>query len=253
VLPVAGLLAQAGATLREDEFRSLAALAEVPADKRKLLLASADRFVAEDDEVELPIPERINLVNRLGLFGVRLSVELIASGEVTESGDLAQQLIDRSGVEALRKVLMSQFASRRELLKARAALVVVHSVIRDDRIADAEDLEFDLERIEAGAHEFTELRLFNSFRAGAVVFREAEVEEVDRLLGANGMSPSARLGLPDDATTEQLQAALYDTIDRWRRRAESPMTNRDVADAAQVIVRSCEGILQALSPEAAVA
>ena len=104
-----------------------------------------------------------------------------------------------------------------------------------------------------GAHEFTELRLFNSLRAGAVVFRDEEVEEVDRLLGANGMSPNARLGLSDDASTEELQTALYDTIDRWRRRAESPMTNRDVADAAQVIVRSCEGILQTLSPEAAVA
>ena len=252
VLPVAGLLAQTGATLREDEYRGLVKLAAVPEDQRGLLLTSADRFVT-DEAVDLPVAERVNLVNRLGLFGVRLAVQLIADGSVSDTGELAQLLIDRSGVESLRKVLMSQFAARRELLKARAALVVVHSVLRDDRIPQAEELEFDLERIEAGAHEFTELRLFNAFRAGAVVFRDEEVEEVDRLLGANGTSPNVRLGLPDDASTEDLRAALFDTIDRWRRRAESPMTNRDVADASQVIVRSCEGILQTLAPEAAVA
>ena len=29
---------------------------------------------------------------------------------------------------------------------------------------------------------------------------------------------------------------------RWRQRAESPMTSRDVAEAAAVLVRSCQGL-----------
>jgi hypothetical protein len=34
---------------------------------------------------------------------------------------------------------------------------------------------------------------------------------------------------------------------RWRRRAENPASTRPVADAARVIVRTCEGILSSLS------
>ncbi|HMQ25747.1 MAG TPA: hypothetical protein PKA98_07145, partial [Acidimicrobiales bacterium] len=133
------------------------------------------------------------------------------------------------------------------LLKARAALVVLQAVLRDDPIDATPDLAFDLERVQAGAHEFTELRLFNAFRSGAVTFRPEEEDEVDRLLGASGTAPAVRLGLAEDADTDQLRAALLDTIARWRQRAESPMSSRDVVDASAVLVRSCEGMLQAIS------
>ncbi len=247
VLPVAGLLAQSGATLREVEYQALAALAALPEDRQALLLASVDRFVAEDPEVPGARQDRANLVRRLGLFGVGLAVRLIASGEAPDADTLARRLVAASGVDDLRRVLMTQFASRRELLKARAALVVLQSVLRDDPIDATPDLAFDLERVQAGAHEFTELRLFNAFRSGAVTFRPDEEEEVDRLLGSNGTAPAVRLGLPEDAEPEQLRAALLDTIARWRQRAESPMTSRDVVDASAVLVRSCEGMLLAIS------
>ena len=172
-------------------WRSLAdaVLAALPEDRQALLLASVDRFVAEDPEVPGARQDRANLVRRLGLFGVGLAVRLIASGEAPDADTLARRLVAASGVDDLRRVLMTQFASRRELLKARAALVVLQSVLRDDPIDATPDLAFDLERVQAGAHEFTELRLFNAFRSGAVTFRPDEEEEVDRLLGSNGTAP----------------------------------------------------------------
>lgn len=247
VLPVAGLLAQAGATLREAEYQALAAVAALPADRQSVLLASVDRFMADDADLPLAADERAGLVRRLGLFGVGLAVRLIAAGDAPDADTLAGALVERSGVEELRRVLMTQFAARRELLKARAALVVLQAVLRDDPIDATPDLAFDLERVQAGAHEFTELRLFNAFRSGAVSFRPEEADEVDRLLGANGMAPATRLGLADDAEPDALRAALLDTIARWRQRGESPMTSRDVADGAQILVRSCEGMLHGLS------
>ncbi|MCB1013868.1 MAG: GTP-binding protein, partial [Acidimicrobiales bacterium] len=247
VMPVAGLLAQSGATLREAEYQALAAIAALPPERLGLLLASADRFVADDPELPLAQAERADLVRRLGLFGVGLAVRLIASGEAADADTLSTALVQRSGVEDLRRVLMTQFAARRELLKARAALVVLQAVLREDPVDAAPELAFALERVQAGAHEFTELRLFNAFRSGAVSFRPEEEDEVDRLLGAHGTSPAARLGLDDDAGPDALRTALFDTIARWRQRAESPMTSRDVADAAGVLVRSCEGMLQLLS------
>ncbi|MBL8776955.1 MAG: protein kinase [Acidimicrobiales bacterium] len=247
VLPVAGLLAQSGATLREAEYQALAAIAALPPERLGLLLASADRFVADDPEVPLTQVERADLVRRLGLFGVGLAVQLIAAGEAPDSDTLSTALVERSGVEDLRRVLMTQFAARRELLKARAALLVLQAVLRDDPIAASPDLAFALERVQAGAHEFTELRLFNAFRSGAITFRPEEEDEVDRLLGALGTSPAARLGLAEDASTDALRTALFETIARWRQRAESPMTSRDVAEAAAVLVRSCEGMLATMT------
>ena len=248
VLPVAGLLAQSGATLRESEYQALAALAALPADRQALLLASADRFMGDDAELPLSAEERSALIRRLGLFGVGLAVRLIASGESQDADALSTALVEHSGVEDLRRVLMTQFAARRELLKARAALVVLQAVLREDPIEAAAQLSFDLERVQAGAHEFTEQRLFNSFRSGAITFRPEEEDEVDRLLGAQGMQPSVRLGLAHDAEPDLLRDALLDTIARWRKRGESPMTSRDVAEASQILVRSCEGMLQSLQP-----
>src|SRR5436190_1709217 len=45
VVPVAGLLAQSGSTLREAEFKALQQIAEAPADQAERLFLSADRFV----------------------------------------------------------------------------------------------------------------------------------------------------------------------------------------------------------------
>jgi hypothetical protein len=35
-------------------------------------------------------------------------------------------------------------------------------------------------------------------------------------------------------------------LTEWRRRAESPLASRAMANAARVVVRSCEGILAGL-------
>ena len=74
VTPVAGLLAQAGADLRELEFRRLRTLAEAGPAETEALLLSADRFVNGETAIPLAPPERQVLLERFGLFGVRLSV-----------------------------------------------------------------------------------------------------------------------------------------------------------------------------------
>ena len=80
-------------------------------------------------------------------------------------------------------------------------------------------------------------------------FNDNEVDAVERLLGAEGYSPTVRLGLPDDATPEQIREVLNDRIRAWRSRAENPLANRELSDAAQVLVRTCEGMLRAMQVE----
>jgi hypothetical protein len=177
------------------------------------------------------------------LFGVRLGAALIRQGTVTTSSQLANELVLRSGLVELRQVLLSQFAARRDVLKSRSALLAMEAIVRESPVAGSETLASELERITASAHEFAEVRLLNALRSGAVKVKSPEAEEMERLLGAEGSSVTARLGLDATATPTDVRNALQNAIARWQRRAENPLSNRDVADAARVLIRTCEGLL----------
>ncbi|MCE0765364.1 dynamin family protein [Pseudonocardia kujensis] len=245
VVAVAGLLAQTGRTMRQDEYAAMAALAGMPRAELDALLLSADRFA--NREVEgAPAPEvRGRLVERFGLFGVRLGTTLVRQG-VTDPSALAAELVRRSGLEELRSVLATQFAERRELLKARSALLAVELVLQREPRPTAQPIAAEMERILAGAHEFVELRMLSALRAGTVTFPADALPDAERLLGGDGSGVAARLGLDATAGPDELRAAALDAVVRWQRRAESPLASRATADAARVVVRSCEGMLARL-------
>jgi hypothetical protein len=244
VVPVAGLLAETGRTLREAEFDALRRLAGEPGEATEAMLRSADRFLAEWPECEVTADERQVLLDRLGLFGVRLSLALIRQGGKSTATDLAAELLQRSGLDELRSTLAGQFTARRDVLKSRAVLLALDDVMgRAPSGPGASAVAGELERIAAGAHEFAELRLLNALRIGAVAVKEAELEDMERLLGGAGPSLPARLGLEPDASPDAVRHALEETLTRWRRRAESPLSSRPVGDAARVLVRTCEGLL----------
>jgi hypothetical protein len=243
VVPVAGLLAQAGETLREAEYKALHQLGTAPRDEAEPLFLSADRFVRSPTPIPLTSMEREHLLDRFGLFGVRLAAALVRQGTVGGASQLATELVRRSGLEELRGVLLSQFAARRDVLKSRSALLAVEQLLHEAPVAGGETLGAELERVTAGAHEFAEVRLFNALRQGAVRVKPAEAEEMERLLGAEGTSVPVRLGLDSEAGPDELRTALQDAIVRWQRRAENPLSSRDVADASRVLIRTCEGML----------
>lgn len=245
VVAVAGLLAQTGRTMRQDEYGALATLAGMPRAELDALLLSADRFATREVE-GAPAPEvRARLVERFGLFGVRLGTTLIRQG-VTDPSALASELVRRSGLEELRTVLATQFAERRELLKARSALLAVELVLQREPRPTAQPIAAEMERILAGAHEFVELRMLSALRAGVVTFPADALDDAERLLGGDGSGVPARLGLDPVSGPDELRAAALDAVVRWQRRAESPLASRATADAARVVVRSCEGMLARL-------
>ena len=246
VVAVAGLLAQTGRTMRQDEFAALTALAALPRSDIEAMLLSVDRF----SRIELDAPDaqtRAKLMERFGLFGVRLATTLIRQG-MTDPNTIAAELVKRSGLDELRSVLTTQFAERRELLKARSALLAVDLVLTREPRPSAAPLVAEVERILAGAHEFAELRLLSTLRAGAVKLPKEALQEAERLLGGDGGAAAARLGLEPDAGPQELWDAALDAAARWQRRAESPMSSRAVSDIARLVVRSCEGVLASLRP-----
>jgi hypothetical protein len=247
VVPVAGLLAQSGSTLREAEHHALELLAQAPAEEIDRLLLSADRFGGDTVSVAVTPIERQSLLERFGLFGVRLAISLLRSGAVRSSTDLSEAMVARSGLDHLLEVLRSQFAARRDVLKARSALLGLDALLRSHPVAGSEALAGEVERVTAGAHELVEIRLLNALRAGSVDVKADEAEAMERLLGASGTSIPARLGLPDGASIDQQRTAMQEALARWQRRAENPLSSREVADAARDLVRTCSGIYVELS------
>ncbi|MFC5996040.1 dynamin family protein [Pseudonocardia hispaniensis] len=244
VVAVAGLLAQTGRTMRQDEFGALTALTELPRADLDSMLLSVDRFV----RMELISPDtdtRARLIDRFGLFGIRLGTTLIRQG-ITDPSRIAEELVRRSGLDELRTVLANQFSERRDLLKARSALLAIEMVLQREPRPEAAPLAAEVERILAGAHEFVELRMLSSLRANAVKLPPEAMEDAERLLGGDGGSAAARLGLDPGADLEELRGAALAAVVRWKRRAESPLSSRATADAARVVVRSCEGVLAGL-------
>jgi len=242
VVPVAGLLAVTGETLREAEYAALAKLAAAEEPSVEKLLVSCDRFV-NSPTTALTSMEREALLDRLGLFGIRLATGMIRDGSAPTSGKLSAALVEHSGLDGLRRALLSQFAERRDVLKARSGLLAVEGVARARPTAGSDTLMNEVERITAGAHEFQEVRLLNALRSGAVAVKPEDLEVMECLLGTTGAAPAARLGLDAGASDDDIRRATQEALARWQRRAESPMASREVADAARVLVRTCEGIL----------
>lgn len=85
--------------------------------------------------------------------------------------------------------------------------------------------------------------------AGGVPLPAQERSAALRLLGESGVAAYQRLGLDADAGPAALRAGVLAEVERWRRRAEHPMSPRSVVTAAQELVRTCERLLQQLPPD----
>ena len=247
VVAVAGLLAQTARTLRQAEHTALAALARTARDDLETELLSVDRFLRAGRDAEVTTEVRDRLLARFGLFGIRLSSSLIRQGADGPAA-LATELVDRSGLRELEQVLHTQFAERRDVLKARSALLAVDSVLRtgDGTGHHQGPLAREIDRVLSGAHEFTELRLLSALRSGSVTLPSRDADDGERLLGDAGASPAARLGLAPDTPSNEVADAAYAALERWRRHTVNPMLGRATTDACRAVVRSCEGILAGL-------
>lgn len=238
VLPVAGLLAETARTLREAEFRALVEISSMQRTDRERLLMSADRFVRASDTTSLDPATRKDLLARFGLFGVRLASALIRGGART-STDLADQLVQQSGLNALQTFIRTQFRARAATLKVHGVLPGLESIIREHPRPGSGALLVEIERIVATTHSLRELSALSRTRAGGFLLPEADVAEAERLVGGHGAEIVDRLAL--DGADGEL-ADVDSLLTKWRGIAESPLTERAAVDLCRTVIRSLEQI-----------
>jgi hypothetical protein len=242
VVPVAGLLAQSARSMRQSDYASLALLAGMDRAGRERTLLSADRFLRASDPEGLTAESRATLLERFGLFGIRLGVVLIRSG-FTEPTPLAHELARRSGLDPLLDMVARLFQARATALKDRTALVGLETLLRTSPRDGSGQLAAALERLQANAHEFRELRLLATLRTTGVPLSPVLAVEAEMLIGGGGTAPHLRFGLEPDATPDEITEEAGRCLHRWRLLAESPLTDRLAVDACRVVMRSCEGVL----------
>jgi hypothetical protein len=247
VVPVAGLLAETAATLTEAEMAQLRRVADVSIQQIDDLLLTADRFIELMPELGLTDLERRALLDRFGLFGIRLGATLLRRGVVSTATELARELAERSGINGLKDVLSSLFFGRRDVLKSRSALLAVDALVHTVPRPGSDTVAAEIEEIIASAHPFNELRVLSALRAGWVTGRPEVIADLEQVIGGSGSAVHTRLRLPADASEAQLKAAADEALLKWQRRAENPMTPHELAVASRVAVRTCEGILANLT------
>lgn len=249
VVPVAGLLATADTTLGEPDFWALRQLADLPQQEADHLLRSSDRF-ARIEQPPTPGPaQRAALLDKLGLFGIRLAVELLRADEVNGVGELSLALVHRSGIEQLRELLTSRYAGRADVLKAWSGLLgldaVLSGITEDEAYRDS--LRYELDQVRSRAHELVEIDLLDDLRDATTVLSPEDRALAERLLGAAGPDPCSRLALPRGAGADEIQQAAARQLAQWQLRAENPASTRELRKTCLAVVRTCEGLLGSIT------
>jgi len=241
VTPLAGLLAETGLTLREDEVANLRTLAGTDATVLERMLLSTDEFF-EVSSSNLTVELRRDLLARLGMFGVRVALQELAAGATTAAA-LGPKLVGRSGLDELRRLIAEHFMPRSRVLKARTAVQALRALAATMRTSDPDasvKLDREVEQVEAGAVEFARMRGAHLVSTGEAKVAERERGELERLL--LGATPAASVGLGPDAGTEEIRRKALEGVAKWRDRAADPLADPAVVEVFETAARSCESI-----------
>jgi hypothetical protein len=241
VVPVSGLLALTARTLRQSEFVALEKLAGVDAAELTKAMLSVDRFVREDSSLPVDAATRAALLDRFGMFGIRISIAVLRAG-VSDAVALADELLERSGLVALRDVIDQQFAQRSDLLKAHTALLSLRRFVQTNPIYATPYILADIDPLLADTHAFEELRLLSQMRSRPMTLNEDEIASLRRIIGGSGTDAASRLGLQPDAPYDGPRAA-FAAAQRWRRRADHPLNDPFTTRTCRAAVRSAEALV----------
>jgi signal transduction histidine kinase len=183
----------------------------------------------------VPLPRQQELLDQLHELG-RRALQLDNDGAASEQLQNLQVLL---GYLPTTLVSLAAFRLVNEVFWALDTLTRSCALDGDKAV----NLRHDLEKICSGNHELAEIDLLNELQSDNPPLGRSECDSAQRLLGADGIEPRARLGLADDSSTSEMRETAEQQLVRWQRRAFHPASTRAVQDAAEVLVRTCQRLL----------
>ena len=253
VVPLAGLLAETGLTLRDHEVANLRLLAATDDDTLRLMMMSADDF-CEISNSELTVESRRDLLDRLGMFGVRLAVQEIRSGRGASVATLGPTMVRHSGLTELRALLEQHFGPRARVLQARSGIVALRSITRSLRDTDpalAARIEAELERVEVSTVEFAQARAVHLIASGSVALSPDDQAQLARAFAAT--DASGAMDLPPHASRADIQAQALTRIEHWRTLGADPLADPLLVEVCDTAARTFEQLYVSTSTGSAAA
>ena len=226
-------------TLRQGEFVALKHWpAPTPPNSTKRC-SSVDRFVRPDSPLPVDAPIRAQLLERFGMFGIRISIAVLAAG-VADATSLAAELLERSGLVALRDVIDQQFAQRSDMLKAHTALVSLRRFVEAHPVMATPYVIADIDPLLADTHAFEELRLLSLLSSRTTTLKEEEISALRRIVGGSGTNPASRLSLDPAASRADPQRSRARRSLRRKVGAAAPSIRSTTRSQLGRAVQQCE-------------
>ena len=215
IVPVVGLLAETVETGRWNEhFAALVAeLGEVDDGQRLMSLQAAGLFLRQSDRVSQY--DRAELLDRLGLYGIRLAIEDSRRGN-RGAAAMARTIMAASGFGGVRGAIDGVFRRRADSIKAALAL---HRISMVAALSSSNETKSHVGNAIEGLlaqrefHRLQELEVLSTITSGRIELPEGWMGEAVRLI--NGYTPGERLGMPDASRPELIEAAR-DASKRWK-------------------------------------
>ena len=157
------------------------------------------------------------------------------------------ELVDRSGLREIEQVLHTQFTERRDVLKARSALLAVDAVLRDDRAGTAR-VRWPARSTESSRGRTSSPSCGCSARCAAA--RSPCPPATPTTVSGCSATPAPHRP-PGSASPPTRRRSSWRTRPTRRSSGGSatwptPCSSRATTDACRAVVRSCEGILAGL-------
>ncbi|MGW1680185.1 hypothetical protein [Saccharopolyspora sp. NPDC002376] len=247
VSAVLNLLADHPVTVTFSRDDALQARIQAPAEVDLRLSQDVERLAVFGGEMDCAVVEGTTVVT------VRLPERVEPVPPTVDPAELERSAIYRKVRDLVRRgqdgspewdavaeqLTMPPLAANAPVIAARRAMVAMRDLV--GRLPADHQLRWAVEQVAADAHEFAELDLLDELESGRVL--RGVSTAAARLLGADGIDPRSRLGLPADAPDEDVLVAARAAVSGWRAHAEHPVAGRRDRAACEVLVRTAEGLL----------
>src|SRR5699024_11157967 len=141
-------------------------------------------------------------VDSFGVFGIRMAIAMIRTG-IRDTAGLADEMMRRSGLAELHRVLDMHFAQRHPQFKAHTAMVAVRRLLQSRPVRGSATVLDRVEEYLSDVHAFAESQLLGKVRAKQIRLNPDAQQQLERLIGGSGPDPASRLGLDDETPTIQ--------------------------------------------------
>lgn len=253
IQPVCGLLSLGAKTLTDEHWQTLIALTKLPTERFEALNRNANKFIRSYEDVPIPTSERKKLLEQLGQYGISLAYNYLKAG-VTSREELTEKLLQHTGIEELRHLILSHFGNRALLIKVGTIIQQISALYFQERqrlqgeaLEILEEISGKFDALRSKEHAFQELDILRSYYEGKLTFDMEEREQLLQITGEYGISCGERLGLGECATIDKMIPVALERMNYWHTKANDFMaSDRPTIAAATILVRSYERILSRL-------